>query len=161
MAEEKIESAGPSKLALKPPFWRDAIKLAIGAEIIAAAVFRIYSDSRIAQAAFLLTTFALLVAVLRRRTPGFDTAKGFTRSTRVKPSARANEVRRSPTATPDAPPTREELLKARAALDRDLEILTESRYSQPELVERLKAMIEEIDESLADMDADEARPPKS
>ena len=53
------------------------------------------------------------------------------------------------------PPTREELLAARDGLKRELESLRNSAFGwrpDPYLVEKLKTMIAEIEESLVQMD---------
>jgi hypothetical protein len=60
----------------------------------------------------------------------------------------------------DVPPTREELLKAREDLQRDLERIANPanyRDRNPQLVEKLQTMLDEINDCLADRGADDAQ----
>jgi len=58
----------------------------------------------------------------------------------------------------EGPPTREELIRARDDLQRELEMLRNPvRYRSRPLEAKLKAMLREIEDCLAAMDADAAK----
>ena len=60
----------------------------------------------------------------------------------------------------ESPPTREELVRARDDLRRELETLRNAvrrGHRSPPLEAKLKAMLREIDEYLAAMDAEDAK----
>jgi hypothetical protein len=62
----------------------------------------------------------------------------------------------------DDPPTREELIAAREDLERQLELIcypSRGMDRNPPLEAKLQSMLEEIDECLAAMDAEDARKP--